>query len=106
MEQAELIYEGIATDMSVSAIHDDTPGFERNFVSRNLAFYKRELYWLNPEGKLIKIDAPNTANKNVIREYLLLELRDAWEVEGNKYAAGSLIVINLMTSSRANANLT
>lgn len=93
MEQAELIYEGIATDMSVSAIHDDTPGFERNFVSRNLAFYNDELYWLNPEGKLVKIDAPNTANKNVIREYLLLELRDAWEVEGNKYAAGSLIVI-------------
>lgn len=93
MEQAELIYEGIATDMSVSAIHDDTPGFERNFVSRNLAFYNDELYWLNPEGKLIKIDAPNTANKNVIREYLLLELRDAWEVEENKYAAGSLIVI-------------
>lgn len=93
MDQAELIYEGIATDMSVSAIHDDTPGFERNFVSRNLAFYNDELYWLNPEGKLIKIDAPNTANKNVIREYLILELRDAWEVEGNKYAAGSLIVI-------------
>jgi prolyl oligopeptidase len=93
MDKAELIYEGVPTDMSVSAIHDDTPGFERNFVSRNLAFYNDELYWLNPEGKLIKIDAPNTANKNVIREYLTLELRDAWEVEGNKYAAGSLIVI-------------
>jgi prolyl oligopeptidase len=93
IEKAELIYEGVPTDMSVSAIHDDTPGFERNFVSRNLAFYNDELYWLNPEGKLVKIDAPNTANKNVIREYLLLELRDAWEVDGNKYAAGSLLVI-------------
>ena len=93
IEKAELIYEGVPTDMSVSAIHDDTPGFERNFVSRNLAFYNDELYWLNPEGTLIKIDAPNTANKNVIREYLTLELRDAWEVEGNKYAAGSLLVI-------------
>jgi prolyl oligopeptidase len=93
MEKADLIYEGIPTDMSVSAIHDDTPGFERNFVSRNLAFYNDELYWLNPEGKLIKIDAPNTANKNVIREYLVLELRDNWEVDGNNYASGSLIVI-------------
>lgn len=93
IEKAELIYEGVPTDMSVSAIHDDTPGFERNFVSRNLAFYNDELYWLNPEGKLVKIDAPNTANKNVFREYLLLELRDAWEVDGNKYAAGSLLVI-------------
>lgn len=93
LEKAELIYEGMPTDMSVSAIHDDTPGFERNFVSRNLAFYNDELYWLNPEGYLIKIDAPNTANKNVIREYLVLELRDNWDIDGNVYTAGSLIVI-------------
>jgi len=93
LEQAELIYEGLDTDMSISAIHDDTPGFERNFVSRNLAFYNDELYWLNAEGKLIKIDAPNTANKNVIREYLILELREPWEIEGSTYAAGSLLVI-------------
>lgn len=93
LEQAELIYEGLPTDMSISAIHDDTPGFERNFVSRNLAFYNDELYWLNAEGKLIKIEAPNTANKNVIREYLILELREPWEIEGSTYAAGSLLVI-------------
>jgi prolyl oligopeptidase len=93
LEQAELVYEGLATDMSISAIHDDTPGFERNFVSRNLAFYNDELYWLNAEGKLIKIDAPNTANKNVIREYLILELREPWEIEGSTYQAGSLLVI-------------
>jgi prolyl oligopeptidase len=92
VEQAEMIYEGVETDMSVSAIHDDTPGFERNFVSRNLAFYNDELYWLNEQSKLIKIDVPNSANKSVIREYLLLELREPWEIEGSKYAAGSLLI--------------
>ena len=92
VEHAEMIYEGVETDMSVSAVHDDTPGFERNFVSRNLAFYNDELYWLNEQSKLIKIDAPNSANKSVIREYLLLELRDPWEIDGAKFAAGSLLV--------------
>jgi prolyl oligopeptidase len=92
VEQAEMIYEGVETDMSVSAIHDDTPDFERNFVSRNLAFYNDELYWLNEQSKLIKIDVPNSANKSVIREYLLLELREPWEIEGSKYAAGSLLI--------------
>jgi len=92
MEQAELVYEGIDTDMSISAVHDDSPGFERNFVSRNLAFYNDELYWLKDGGELVKIDAPNTANKSVIREYLLLELRDAWEIGDKKYAAGSLLI--------------
>ncbi len=92
MEQAKLVYEGIDTDMSISAVHDDSPGFERNFVSRNLAFYNDELYWLKDGGELVKIDVPNTANKSVIREYLLLELRDAWEIGDKKYAAGSLLI--------------
>jgi prolyl oligopeptidase len=92
IEKADLIYEGLDKDMSISALHDDSPGFERDFVSRNLAFYNDELYWLNPEGKLIKIDAPNTANKSVVKQYLLLELRDAWEVGGKSYPAGALLV--------------
>ncbi|MFM2014235.1 MAG: Prolyl endopeptidase precursor, partial [Planctomycetota bacterium] len=46
LEQAKLIYEGKQDDMSVGAVHDDSPGFERNFVTRNIAFYNDELYWL------------------------------------------------------------
>ena len=45
--------------------HDHTPGFERDFVSRTLAFYNDELYLRGTDGKLAKIDAPNSANKSV-----------------------------------------
>ncbi|WP_216636147.1 hypothetical protein, partial [Xanthomonas arboricola] len=39
------------------------PGFERDFVSRTLAFYNEELYLKGADGKLVKVDAPNSASK-------------------------------------------
>ncbi len=92
MSSAETVYEGQNIDMAVSAIHDDSPGFERDFVNRAIAFYNDELYYLPADGKLTKIDAPNSSNKNVFREYLALELRDPWDVGGRTFKAGSLLV--------------
>lgn len=94
LEQAQVVYEGKPEDMYISGIHDDTPGFERNFVRRTLAFYNDELYLRSDDNKLTKVDAPNSANKSVYRDYLLLELREPWEAGGKKFAAGSLIVSN------------
>ncbi|HEY9254209.1 MAG TPA: prolyl oligopeptidase family serine peptidase [Stenotrophomonas sp.] len=91
LEKAELVYEGKADDMYIAAVHDDTPGFERDFVSRTLAFYNDELYLREADGKLRKIDAPNSASKSVKREWLTLELREPWTVGGKTYAAGSLL---------------
>ena len=93
MEDAEVVYEGHDNDMYIRAYHDDSPGFERNFVSRTLAFYNDELYLRADDGKLTKVDAPNSANKNVFRQYLMLELRKPWEIGSNHYKAGSLLVI-------------
>ncbi len=92
MSSAEPIYEGQSVDMAISAIHDDSPGFERNFISRAIAFYNDELYFLPNEGSPIKIDAPNSSNKSVFHEYLAIELRDSWDVGGKSYKAGSLLM--------------
>jgi prolyl oligopeptidase len=78
--------------MSVGAVHDDSPGFERNFVTRNIAFYNDELFLVKDSGELVKIDAPNTASKSVFKQYLLLELREAWTLGTKTYPAGSLLV--------------
>ncbi|KAF1700087.1 prolyl oligopeptidase family serine peptidase [Pseudoxanthomonas suwonensis] len=91
LESAEVVYEGKADDMYIAAYHDDTPGFERDFVSRTIAFYNDELYLVGKDGKLAKVDAPNSANKGVKREWLTLELREPWTVGGRTYAAGSLL---------------
>lgn len=91
LEQARVVYEGQPNDMYIAASHDPTPGFERDFVSRTLAFYNDELYLRGSDGKLVKVDAPNSANKSVHKQWLLLELREPYSVGGQTFAAGSLI---------------
>ncbi|HVK50178.1 MAG TPA: prolyl oligopeptidase family serine peptidase, partial [Pseudoxanthomonas sp.] len=91
LASASVVYEGKADDMYIAAMRDDTPGFERDFVSRTIAFYNDELYLRGADGKLSKIDAPNSANKGAFREWLTLELREPWTVGGKTYAAGSLL---------------
>ncbi|MCU0715367.1 MAG: prolyl oligopeptidase family serine peptidase [Pirellula sp.] len=95
LESAEIVYEGKAEDMSISAFHDDSPGFERNYVSRTIAFYNDELFVLDDNAKLIKIDVPNTANKSVFRGTLSVELREDWDMGDKVYKAGSLLFTQL-----------
>jgi prolyl oligopeptidase len=92
LESATVVYEGKPDDMSIGAGHDDSPGFERDFVQRAIAFYNDELYLRGKDGKLTKVDVPNSAQKSVQREWLGLELREPWEVGGKTYKAGSFIV--------------
>ena len=91
MADATVVYEGTAGDMYIAAGRDHSPGFVRDFVTRTIAFYNDELYLRNADGTLVKVDAPNSAQKSVQREWLALELREPWEVGGTTYRAGSLL---------------
>lgn len=92
LSAAETIFEGQAGDVSISATHDDSPGFERNFVHRSLAFYSDELFLLEGSGKLVKLDVPNSAEKDVFQRYLALELRDPWTLGEQTFPAGALVI--------------
>ncbi|HEU5048996.1 MAG TPA: prolyl oligopeptidase family serine peptidase [Gemmatimonadales bacterium] len=91
LSAAAVVYEGGSDDMYISAGHDDTPGFERDFVSRTIAFYNDELYHRRPDGRLARIEAPNSASKSVYREWLLLELREPYSAGGTTHPAGTLL---------------
>ncbi len=91
LASAQTVYEGAAQDMYIAAMHDNTPGYERDFVSRTIAFYNDELYLRGKDGKLAKVDVPNSVNKGVHKDWLTLELREPWTVGGKTYAAGSLL---------------
>ncbi|MBY4599639.1 prolyl oligopeptidase family serine peptidase [bacterium BD-1] len=95
MSEARLVFEGQASDISVGAYRDDTPGWERDFVYRGLTFYTNELYLRGKDGKLTRFDLPDGAQKGVFREWLSVELRQPWSVGGKDYAAGSLLAIKL-----------
>ncbi len=90
LAEAKLVYEGPVSDVGVGAIHDPTPGFERDFLSRAITFYTNELYVIQG-GKPVKIDKPDDAEANVWREWLLVTLRTPWTVGGKTFPAGALV---------------
>ncbi|HET9256447.1 MAG TPA: prolyl oligopeptidase family serine peptidase [Pseudonocardiaceae bacterium] len=91
LAEAELVYEGKPDDISVYAYHDDTDGFERDFVGRSLEFYRSERY-LRSGKQLRRVEVPDDAITGVRREWLLIELRGDWAPAGLTYPAGSLLV--------------
>lgn len=93
LTDATTVYEGQPDDMYIAAFHDDTPGYERDFVSRTIAFWNSELYLRGDDGKLTKIDVPNSAGKGVHRDWLTLQLREPYEAGGKTFPAGALIAV-------------
>jgi prolyl oligopeptidase len=94
LASAETIAEGKAEDVFVYAYRDQTRGFERDFVYRGATFYTNELFLLR-DGKPVKLDKPDSANAGVHQEWLLLELRDDWQLDGKTHPAGSLLACKL-----------
>jgi prolyl oligopeptidase len=94
LSQAKTLYEGKDTDMSVFSYHDDTKGFERDFVNRVPAFFQSELFLKKTDGTLQKVDVPIDMETYVFREWLMLKPRTPWTAAGKTYAAGSLLVTN------------
>ena len=94
LADAPVVFEGREDDMSVLAVRDLTPGFERDMVMRRITFYTSETY-LRRDGRLVKLEKPDDAEASLHREWLLLELRSPWEVGGTTHPAGSLLVTNL-----------
>ena len=91
---ATLVYEGQPGDVGVSAWHDDTPGFERDFVSRGITTYSNEQF-LRRDGRLIRIEKPDDADAGTFREWLVVKLRTDWSVGVRTYASGALIATRL-----------
>ena len=91
LSAAELIYQGDADDVSVCAVHDPTPGYERDFVGRQLDFYRSVDYLRLTTGNLVRIDVPEDAGWEVHRNWLLIRPRTPWTVGETTYPAGALL---------------
>jgi prolyl oligopeptidase len=90
LAQARVVYQAGPLDLSASAHKDFTPGYERQFVERQIDFYSSELF-LREDGKLVPVPKPQDANAYVVRDQMIVELRSDWRVGGQQYAQGSLL---------------
>ena len=100
LAEAETLFEGQPEDVAVSASHDATRGYERDFVLRSVTFFSDELY-LRRGGELVRIDKPASASASAHRDLLLIELREDWTVGGTSYLAGSLLAADFDAYPRA-----
>ncbi|WP_407317124.1 prolyl oligopeptidase family serine peptidase [Isoptericola halotolerans] len=99
VDDAVVVYEGTDDDMYIRGHRSRTPGFERDVVQRSIAFYRSETYLVSDVGTnrqaLTRIDVPDSAEVGFHREWLLVELREDWEVRTSSgprtYPGGSLL---------------
>ena len=94
LDSAETVYEGRPEDVWVAAMHDATPGFERDVLLRGLTFYTNEMSVLR-DGEWKKLQKPDHATASFWRDWLFIEPRKDWTVDGQTFAAGSLVVTKL-----------
>lgn len=88
-----VVFEGEASDVSVHAWVDPTPGYAREGYMRALTFWESETLVLR-DGKPVRIDVPRDALTDTHHEWLLVTLRSDWDVAGKTYRAGSLLATN------------
>ncbi len=104
LETAEKVYAGQESDVAVTAWHEDTPGFERDWVDRSPTFYTNERFLVSgglvsgglvSGGTLTRVAKPDDAVMGTFREWMYLELRSDWTEGGRTYTSGSLLAIRL-----------
>ncbi|HVK25944.1 MAG TPA: prolyl oligopeptidase family serine peptidase [Actinokineospora sp.] len=94
LEAATIVFEGKVEDVSAYAVHDSTPGFERDFVGRHPDFFTSEEFLRTPDGDLVRIEVPDDASSDAHREWLLVMLRTDWTIGDTTYLGGSLLAAN------------
>ncbi|WP_110669533.1 prolyl oligopeptidase family serine peptidase [Salinicola halophilus] len=100
LDAAETVFEAAPSDLMAVAFHDDTRGFERDFIHHALGFYAQRLIELAPDGERFTLDLPLSAEVDVHREWLLVLLREPWSGPSpaggasDEYPAGALLAID------------
>ncbi len=97
LENAELLFEGQASDISISGYTVFRPEANVHFVNRAVTFFESEQYFFEEPSKLIKAPFPTEVEyKGVFDQFLLVQLKKDWTIGRNTYESGT--VLSLPTS--------
>ena len=90
---AVTVYEALEDDLSASAWKTFEPGFERQFVNRQIDFYSSELF-LREGDRLVPVPKPLDANAFTVRGEIVIELRSDWDAGGRNWPQGALLAMD------------
>jgi len=88
---ATTVFEGQKQDVAAGVSVDHTPGFERVVFDRALDFYNHEQF-IQVGDRQQKINLPSDVQFQFWGPRLLLKLRSAWQIGGQNWPAGTLLV--------------
>lgn len=94
LEDAETIFVGEETDVSVSAWTHHSEERDYTFIGRGITFYVSRT-WLFDNGKLVRLEIPEDAYMWMFEDIMILKLQTDWEVGETTYGAGSAISIEM-----------
>lgn len=94
LADAETIFAGDTTDVSVSAYRTWDDAVHYDFLHQAPGFFKSKNYLIR-NGKQIAIDIPEDARlRGIVLGQLLVEIKSGWAVAEHSYPTGSLLSID------------
>ncbi|WP_123955400.1 prolyl oligopeptidase family serine peptidase [Frondihabitans sp. 762G35] len=90
LQESQLVHEVSADDLQAVAWHDHTEGFERDVVVEAVDFYRSRTLVL-VDGAFRRVDVPEDADVTLHREWLLVQPRSDWAVDGETLPTGALV---------------
>jgi prolyl oligopeptidase len=98
MADAPVVFEGEATDVSVSAFVAHHGGESYPFLNRGITFYESEVYYAPNADTLTKLPLPPQSwIMGVFNGDVLVLNRQEWTADGQTYPSGALFALNLET---------
>ncbi|ANF59469.1 prolyl oligopeptidase [Halotalea alkalilenta] len=96
LASAPVVFEAEHGDVMAVAWRDLTRGFERDFVLQVTSFHSQRLIERLPDGGELVLELPEDAHASVHREWLLVQPREAWTVDGVTHPGGALLAIDYL----------
>jgi len=93
LDEAEVLFEGDATDVGVWAGSVETPERTFHLVYHSPTFFETRVHVLQDDGSLLALDVPLDADVSLTGEDLVVYLRSPWETGGKSYVQGSVLAI-------------
>lgn len=94
LSEAQTVFEGAPTDVSVRAISFESGDTLIKMVFKSPAFFDTEKYIYN-NGALQKLDIPTDAGFDLLGDQLVVQLRRDWNVGGQTLRGGALVATSL-----------
>ncbi len=91
LSEAELVFEGEESDISVGVHIADRAGARHHVVRRALDFYTAETHVLRDDD-WVRVPVPVDVDVHVWRSWFLLQPRKPWTVDGVEHPGGTILV--------------